>query len=361
MMYKSESVIAVPVPGNGYDTFNSVNVNESFYQGGLKMPRSVNQKLKIMYLRDILNKYTDENHPLSATDICNILKEYGIEAERKSIYNDIEMLASYGMDIMKLSGREGGFFVGEREFELPELKLLIDAVMSSKFITKKKSDQLVKKIASFASDYDSDELKRQLYSINRIKGQNEALLYTVDDINEAIRQNSRIEFMYCEWGKDMKLHPRKNGAVYNVSPMTLIWDDEYYYLVALDSATEIVKHYRVDKMQNIAITGQKRLKTGTKPDMSAYSGKMFGMFGGEKVPVGFVCPNDKVGILIDRFGQDLKITGKDSDTVTVHTEAVLSDMFYGWVAGVGPDIKIVSPAQAVNGMRKFLKDNLANY
>ena len=325
------------------------------------MPRSVNQKLKILYLKDILYKYSDDTHPLSAVTICDTLRDCGIEAERKSIYNDMEMLASYGYDIMKINGRDGGFFMGSREFELPELKLLIDAVMSSRFITRKKSDQLVKKLTSFASDYDSEELKRQLYSINRIKSNNEDILYNVDDINRAIRSNTRIRFKYCEWTREIKLRPRKDGAEYEVSPLNLIWDDMNYYLVTYDSAAGMIKHFRVDKIKEITVTDIRRDKPKVKPDMDAYSGRMFGMFGGEMTTVGFECPEEKVGILIDRFGQDVKITSKKEGILNVYTEAVLSSHFYGWVASVGPEIRIISSKAAVEGMRKFLKDNLDRY
>lgn len=325
------------------------------------MPRSANQKLKMLYLKDILSKYTDEQHPLSATQICEILREFDVEAERKSIYDDMGMLAAYGMDVMKINGRDGGFFLGSRDFELAELKLLIDAVMSSKFITKRKSDQLIKKITALASDYDSEELKRQLHSINRIKGQNESILYTVDDINRAIRSNSKIGFRYYEWTTEIKLRPKKNGELYKVSPLTLIWDDEYYYLVAYDSEAGIVKHYRVDKIRDIEITDEAREKPADKIDMSAYSGKMFGMFGGKTEKVGFNCPKDKIGILIDRFGQDIKVTEAGNDTVNVYSEAVLSSQFYGWIASVGPQIRLISPSEAVKGMKDFLKANLKNY
>ena len=325
------------------------------------MSRSYNQKLKIMYLKDILCKYSDEEHPLSANQIAEMLREYGIEAERKSIYNDMEMLAEYGLDIMKLNGRDGGFFIGSREFELAELKLLIDAVQSSRFITKRKSEQLVKKISSYASEYDAESLKRQLYSINRIKGQNESILYTVDIINTAIRNNRQILFKYCEWTTDIKLSPKKNGELYKVSPAALIWDDEYYYLVAYDPEADMIKHYRVDKIRDVSVSDERRDKKAVKIDMNAYSGRMFGMFGGELTKVSFECPEDKIGILIDRFGQDVKITGSGKGQVRVHTEAVLSSQFYGWVASVGPDIKLVSPGEAVKEMKQFLKSNLDNY
>lgn len=325
------------------------------------MSRSNNQKLKILYLRDILYRYTDDEHPLSAVKIAEMLEDNGIEAERKSIYSDIEMLAEYGLDIMKLNGRDGGFFMGSREFELAELKLLVDAVLSSRFITKKKSEQLVKKLSAFANEYDSEDLKRQLYSINRIKGQNESILYTVDVINSAIRMKKMTGFKYCEWTTDIKLKPRKNGEIYEVSPVTLIWDDENYYLVAYDSHADMIKHYRVDKIRDIYISEEARKKPSSKVDMENYSGKMFGMFGGELVKIGLECPADKIGILIDRFGQDIKITGKDKNAVKVYAEAVLSPNFYGWIASVGPQIRLVSPTTAVNGMREFLSDNLAVY
>ncbi|MCR5508658.1 MAG: WYL domain-containing protein [Lachnospiraceae bacterium] len=325
------------------------------------MPRSENQKLKILYLKDILYKYSDEYHPLSATQICNMLKDLGVEAERKSIYNDIEMLAQYGFDIMKINGREGGFFMGSREFELPELKLLIDAVMSSKFISKRESDKLVKKITSFAGEYDANDLKRQLLSINRIKGQNESILYTVDEINSAIRTNRKLRFKYCEWGTDIKLKPKKNGEDYEVSPMTLIWDDEYYYMVAYDSAAGIIKHYRVDKMKDASVLEERRDKPDVRPDMSVYSGKMFGMFGGRSAKICLECPEEMVGILIDRFGQDVRITSGRKGTVNVHTEAVLGKPFYGWIASVGPRIKLLSPSEAVEGMKGFLKEAASAY
>ncbi len=314
-----------------------------------------------MYLKDILYKYSDEYHPLSATKICDLLKDYDVEAERKSIYDDMGMLATYGLDVMKLTGRDGGFFLGSREFELAELKMLIDAVMSSRFISKKKSEALVKKLSDMASAYDADELKRQLYSINRVKSQNESILYTIDKINNAIRSKRCVEFRYCEWTTDIKLTPRKNGELYKVSPITLIWDDEYYYLVAYESETDMIKHYRVDKIKDVAVSADKIKKPSYKIDMSAYSGKMFGMFGGKLVKIAISCPKEKIGILIDRFGQDIKITRGDGANVNVHTEAVLSNQFYGWMASVGPEIRLTGPSEATEGMRGFLKANYDAY
>ncbi len=324
------------------------------------MPKSQNQKLKILLLKDILYRYTDENHPLSANSIIDTLRECDIEAERKSIYNDIENLASYGMDILKINGREGGFFLGSREFELAELKMLIDAVQSSKFISGKKSEQLVKKISELASVYDEDELKRQVYRVNNVKSQNESILYIIDDINEAIRNNRKIDFKYLDWTTELKLKPRKNGEIYQVSPVSLIWDDEYYYLVAYDAEADMIKHYRVDKMSDIAIS-EEECDKHDKVKLEDYAGRVFGMFGGETVNVTVLCPKNKIGILIDRFGQDIKITAGDEETVKVHTDVVLSSQFYGWMASIGPDTRLVAPANAVEAYKTFLKDNLSRY
>ncbi len=319
------------------------------------MPKSKNQKLKLLYIKDILYKYTDSEHPLNAADIIAILKDVDIEAERKSIYNDVEMLAAYGYDILKINGRDGGYFIGSREFELAELKMLIDAVMSSRFITKKKSEQLVKKISELASEYDSEHLKRSVYSINRIKSQNESILYIVDDINEAIRGNKKISFNYLEWTVDLKLKPRKNGELYLVSPKALIWDDEYYYLVAFDEDGNL-RHYRVDKIREVTVCKEDAIKA--EVNLEDYNGKVFGMFGGEAKVVAIECPNEKIGILIDKLGQNITITTKDENTSVVHAEVVLSNQFYGWMASVGPNIKLTGSKDAVNEYRNFLMSNL---
>ncbi|MCR4739271.1 MAG: WYL domain-containing protein [Lachnospiraceae bacterium] len=325
------------------------------------MAKSAGQKLKLLYLKDILLRESDEEHPLNAPALISRLAEYDIEAERKSIYNDIESLADYGMDLLKIDGRDGGYFVGSADFELAELKLLVDAVQSSRFITAKKSEQLIKKLSSLTNIYDESKLKRQVYSVNRIKSQNESVFYVIDDINEAILEDRNISFQYMKWSPEKKLVPRHGDKKYTVSPIALIWDDEYYYLVAIDRDDDKKKHFRVDKIKGIGMLEERRKLGREKLDIADYSKKMFSMFHGERDTVTIKCPADKAGIFIDKLGTDISITGTGKDMIQVHTEVDVSDAFYGWIASLGCDVEITGSADVRKGYIQFLKDRLKLY
>ena len=215
------------------------------------MSKSGNQKLKILYLMKGLTENTDEDNVMSMAEILDYLKSYGIDAERKSIYDDIEALRVFGVDIINRKEKPSGYYVASRQFEMPELKLLVDSVQSSKFITTKKSNELIKKLGNLCSVHEAKLLKRQVHVSNRIKTMNESIYYNVDDIHSAISLNRKIAFRYCEWTTKKELVPKKNGEFYNISPWSLTWDDENYYLIGFDNISGIVKHYRVDKIQNI--------------------------------------------------------------------------------------------------------------
>ena len=214
------------------------------------MAKSANQKLKLLYLQKYLLEHSDENHPVTVADMIAYLAGHDISAERKSIYDDLEALRQFGLDIIKTSGRSTGYFVGERDFELPELKLLVDSVQSSKFITHKKTLSLIKKIESLASVHDAQLLQRQVYVRGRVKSMNESVYYNVDEISAAINADRSIKFKYFEYSVAKERRFRKNGAIYQVSPFALIWDDENYYLLGWDANAEMFKHYRVDKMNS---------------------------------------------------------------------------------------------------------------
>ncbi|MCR5734687.1 MAG: WYL domain-containing protein [Lachnospiraceae bacterium] len=325
------------------------------------MAKSARQKLKLLYLKDILLRESDEQHPLNAPTLISRLNEYDIEAERKSIYNDIENLADYGIDLLKIDGRDGGYFVGQTDFELAELKLLVDAVQSSRFITAKKSEQLIKKLSSLTNVYNESKLKRQVYSVNRIKSQNESVFYSIDDINEAILEDKNISFQYMTWSIDKKLVPRHDGKRYTVSPIALIWDDEYYYLVGIDREDDKKKHFRVDKIKNIVKNAERRGLGREKPDIADYAKKLFGMYGGERDKITVKCPNDKVGIFIDRLGTDISVSKTDKDNIQIHAEVEVSDAFYGWIASLGDDVEIIGSEAVRKGYVKFLKDRLKRY
>ncbi len=327
------------------------------------MPKSYNQKLKLLYLMQMLAERTDEAHLLSMQEILGGLSQYGITAERKSIYDDIRTLQDYGMDILVTSGKNGGYYLAGRDFELPELKLLVDAVQSSKFITEKKSRELIGKLEKLVSRHEAKLLNRQVVVTNRNKTINENIYYNVDMIYNGIAQNVKIRFQYFEWtvSKEMKL--RKDGGFYEVSPWILTWDDENYYLIAYDEEAGIIKHFRVDKMLNIALTDTTR--TGKSQfenfDIAGYSNKTFGMFAGEEETVTLLCENRLIGIIIDRFGQEVRVRKIDETHFRTRIHVALSPQFYGWLCGLGSNVRVVEPEHVAQSYRNYLKTILECY
>lgn len=312
--------------------------------------KSSNQKLKIMYLMKILLDRTDETHSITMPEIIDALEAYGISAERKSLYNDIENLRVYGLDVIGVQeDRTYSYHIGNRQFELAELKLLVDSVQSAKFITEKKSNELIKKIESLASKYEASQLHRQVFVAGRVKTMNESIYYNVDSIHAAIAGNSRITFKYFKWNVDKDMELRHDGALYEVSPWLLSWNDGYYYLIAYDSVKGIIKHFRVDKMLYIKSNGRKREgeKVFNSLDMAAYTGKMFGMYGGEDERVRLECDNALAGVMIDRFGKDISLIRLDDKKFAVNVEVAVSRQFLAWIIGLGEGVKIVGPQRIV--------------
>lgn len=327
------------------------------------MAKSSNQKLKLLYLLRYLMQHSDEAHPVSMAQIIEELARNGISAERKSVYDDVEALRLFGVDIVQLKGKNGGYYIGEREFELPELKLLVDSVQSSKFITQDKTHKLIKKIESLASLYDGQLLQRQVFVTNRVKSMNESIYYAVDVISDAITQNKKIRYQYFEYTVDKEKKLRHDGAFYEVSPFALIWDDENYYMLAWDSAAEKMKHYRVDKMQKVSLADGERegLADFEKTDMSAYTKTVFGMFGGEEQKVKLRFSNHLVGAVLDRFGRDTIIIKDGDEHFTVTVTVVVSPQFFGWVFGFGKDVEIISPKEVRTEMKKQAEEICRNY
>ena len=318
------------------------------------MAKDASQKLKILHLMRIFLEKTDETHSITMPEIIKALEIQGISAERKSIYNDIESLRLYGMDIIgEADGKSFKYRVVNRTFELAELKLLVDSIQSSKFVTEKKSNDLIKKIEGLGSTYEASQLQRQVYTSGRIKTANENIYYNVDILHNAINQNSKIKFHYFQWNVKKEMELRKDGEYYCVSPWGLSWDDENYYLVAYDSEAEKIKHYRVDKMLHIDLTGE--MRDGTELferfDMAEYSKKMFGMFDGKEENVKLECHNCMAGVIIDRFGTDVKMLKKDNEHFTATVKVAVSKQFLAWVMALGDNAKIVGPESVVNQVK----------
>ena len=323
-----------------------------------KERRGDNQKLKMLFLAKIFSEETDDNHALTLPEIKAKLEAYGVNAERKTLYQDFEELRQFGMDIIaEKKGNMGFYHLGSREFELPELKLLVDSVQSAKFITDKKSNELIKKLESLVSKYEAKQLHRQVVISGRIKAMNESIYYNVDKLHEAIGTDRQIRFLYYQWNVKKEMELRKNGEEYHISPWGLMWDDENYYLVGYDSADQKIKHYRVDKMLEIDVTEIKREgKEAFKQfDMPKYTKSLFGMFGGELKPVTLVVRNDLVGVILDRFGKDIIVIPYDEEHFKTTVNVAVSPQFFGWIMSFGTGMKIVSPEDVVKQMKKEIK------
>ena len=322
------------------------------------MERGKNQRLKLFYLYDILMSKTDEEHAITMPQIINELEARDVSAERKAVYSDLQALEDYGVDIIKYQeGRNFYYKVVSRTFELPELKLLVDSVQCAKFITAKKSNELIAKLEGLASVHDAKYLQRQVLVSQRNKTDNEKIYYNVDRIHNAINSNSVITFKYFQWNTKKEMALKHDGALYEVSPWALLWDDENYYLIGYDNITKLIKHYRVDKMLDITVTDTKRLGKDQfeKIDIANYTKSVFGMFGGEECNVRLQCDNSIVGVMIDRFGRDLMIIPKEDDTFVINVNVVPSEQFFGWIMSLGGKVKILGPDFIVQNMQNTIK------
>lgn len=329
------------------------------------MSRGVNQKLKLSYLIRIMLTKTDDEHGLTMPQIIDELAKYDITAERKSIYADFEdMTDKLGIEIIKEQiGRETYYHVGAREFELAEVKLLIDAIQSSKFITQTKSRELITKIKGFVSEHQAKQLQRQVYINDRVKTMNESVYYNVDDVHTAINQNRKIRFQYYKWSIDKKLVPRHNGAWFVVSPWALTWDDENYYMVAYDDLDHKIKHYRVDKMMKISVTDEPREGRDIFKnfDMAAYSKMSFGMYSGQKTKVHIQFPDSMCGVFIDRFGKEITFRRIDETHSELRVDVAVSYQFFGWIFSLGKEVRVTEPAEVVAQMKRAAEEFVANY
>ena len=321
------------------------------------MPKSSNQKLKLLYLMQMLLERSDENHPLTVQDMIDELSQHDISAERKSIYADLEALQLFGLDIVRSKGKSTGYYIASRDFELPELKLLVDSVQSSKFITHRKTLSLIKKIEGLASVYDAQLLQRQVYVRNRVKSMNESVYYNVDEISGAISRDRIIRFNYFEFDVNKQRRYRHDGKVYEISPFALMWDDENYYMLGYDPEAGKLKHYRVDKMTNIesAETERSGKELFAGMDMSSYSKQVFGMFTGSEQTVKLRFENRLAGAVIDRFGKEVMLIPDGNEHFTVSADIAVSPQFYAWVFGFGTVVEILAPDSARRELAQLAK------
>ncbi len=322
------------------------------------MPRSPRQKLKLLYLMQILWENTDEEHPMTVAEMIDALERRDVAAERKSIYDDLESLRLFGLDIVQQRSRTVGYYLGERTFELPELKLLVDSVQSSKFITEKKTLSLIRKLEGLTSVHEARALQRQVYVRGRVKSMNESVYYNVDELSAAITRDRVIRFRYFEYAVSRERRFRRDGDYYEVSPFALTWDNENYYLIGWENAQSRMKHYRVDKMSGIEITDAPRQgkEAFDALDMSAYTQRVFGMFTGSEETVTLRFANHLEGAVLDRFGREAILSAADEEHFTVQVKVAVSPQFYGWLFGFGGEAEILSPERVRNEMRDMAEE-----
>ena len=325
------------------------------------MARSENQKRKLLYIKDYLEKSARRDKPVSASALCEMLqRDYDIPCERKSIYTDIQTLQDYGMDIECIPGKNGGYYLASRAFELPELQLLSDAVQSSRYLTEKKSRELVGKLCTLCSEEDARLLKREMVVSGRVKSMNESIYYNVDAIQEAIAQNRQISFRYFDWGLNGVREYRDRA--YTASPYGLCQDNENYYLLAL-SPRHGITSYRVDRMSDIALADEARVPCPelTGKHLTEYANRMFQMYSGSRVSVKLRFRRELANVVVDRFGKDTMLIPDGEDWFVFTVEVAVSPLFLSWVMGFGSKATILYPQSVIDQCRQLCREILGQY
>ncbi|MEE1328848.1 MAG: transcriptional regulator [Oscillospiraceae bacterium] len=325
------------------------------------MPKSDNQKLKIFYILDYLQRNSHQDHPVRASELIDMLqRNYNIACERKTIYSDIQALQDYGVDIESIPGKNGGYYIASRNFELPELKLLIDAVQSSRFLTEKKSRELIEKLCNQCSIHDARLMRRDMLVSGRVKSMNETIYYNVDAIQDAISMNRVISFRYFDWGIDGKRKYREKN--YYASPYGLCQDNENCYLLA-HSPRHGITSYRVDRMSEITITEDVRTPCPelTGKALHEHANRLFQMFAGDSVNVKMRFHKTLANVVIDRFGRDTILIPEGSEYFNFTVNVAVSPMFLSWVIGFGSKAKILYPQSVIDECRQMCMDAMAQY
>jgi len=319
-------------------------------------------KPRILYLLRILEQYTDEEHPLTTKQLIDKLQdEYGISAHRTTLTKDIAALQEFGVDIVTVHSTQSKYFIGSRKFELPELKLLIDAVESSRFITAKKSESLIRKIHTLTSQGQVSKLKRNNYVVDRIKPDNEHIYYIVDTINDAINEGKQISFQYYDYSGLKKKVLKNKGEIYKLSPYKLLWSGDYYYVIGYSEKKGKVINFRVDRIATVpTILSENAIPVPKDFDLENLTKEVFFMFSGDEVEVDLQCDNSLMKTMIDRFGEDVKTLAYDMTSFRLITEVSVSPTFFGWVFGFDGKVKILGPKNIKEQYYKMISKAMNN-
>ena len=325
------------------------------------MPKSDNQKLKIFYILDYLEAHSNEKNPVRASELIAMLdRQHDIRCDRKTVYSDIAALQQYGVDIVSLPGKNGGYYIASRNFELPELKLLIDAVQSSRYLTEKKSRELIEKLCSQCNEQDAKLMRRTVLVSGRVKSMNETIYYNVDAIQEAIAQNKQITFRYFDW--DFGGKRKYRDKEYLASPYGLCQDHENCYLLAFSGRYGITS-YRVDRMTDIQLTEENRIPC---PELSGkalhdHANRLFQMYSGDALDVKMRFHKSLLNVVIDRFGKNTMLIPDGEDHFNFTVNVAISPMFLSWIIGFGAKAKILYPQSVADACKALCLEAMSQY
>ena len=325
-----------------------------------------NQSLRTLYVMDYLLRYTDEKHPCTCAELIAMLEKkdalMGVTIGRKSIYSDISTLGpdGFGLDIISSNGK---YYIASRDFELEEVELLLDVVQSANFITEKKSRNLVKKLENLASAHEAKTLNRKIHIFNRVKTQNEKVFYNIASLSRAINSNVAVQFKYFKYDVSKLRKYGRSGGSYTVSPFALFWGEQNYYLLAYSHADRELRHYRIDRIEGITVTGMPREghEEYGKIDIATYPPKVFYAFRGPEYQVTLRCKNMFSEAVLDRFGRNVMLIPDGDEHFTVTVDILESPQFYAWLTGFGDGVEVVSPAAVRDGMTAHLEKILRQY
>jgi len=320
------------------------------------MPTSPNQRIKLLYLKRILQERTDDDHTLTIRELLDALAEYGIVAERKSIYSDLESLRQYGLDVEMRKSKTFGYYIASRKFELPELKLLVDAVQSSRFITRKKSNELINKLSSLTSTYQATQLRRQVITADRPKAINESVYYNIDAIHSAINTEKKISFKYFDYSLNKARSYRRAGELYSHTPLALCWNDDKYYLICYSAKYDSFVHYRVDRMSNVSVCAEQADKVdNNRFNVSEHIKHVFSMYSGKVVSARLRFHSSLINTVLDRFGTDVSLD-INGDSFEISVKVSESSAFLSWVAQFGKKAEILLPTNLRENMRSLISE-----
>lgn len=325
------------------------------------MSKQSNQKLKLLYLKDYLERETDENHPTTVKRIIEYMESLGIPCERKTVYADIDELKRFGLDIISTKGNKAGYYLAGREFEPIELRILIDALTTSKFLTPKKTSALIDKLLCHSSVYEKAWLKNRVYSGDSLKNSNEKIYYTVDSLHKAIVNRKCIDFLYWRYSARKQKVYRNDGFPYIVEPYMLTYNDGCYYLVAKDVEEDRLKTFRIDKIEDVHQRDEDIVTMPEKEKIETYIKGQFSMFDGETTDITIRFKESLVGVMVDKFGNDVAVQLDKEGYPTMRVRVRTSVWFYSWLAGLGKDAEIVSPKKERQGYLDYLQSLINDY